>query len=125
MDAPQRGPVSRWWASRTVQEATPFGFLRSGQAQMRGLRKLFRRAGLVAGPRQRLAPFQMQAAPVGRVFVRFFKLSECEIGTVLRDERLAPHLQRVGEMRVFPVRGFELRDGAVEIASRHQHRAPV
>jgi hypothetical protein len=40
---------------------------------------------------QRLAPFQMEPSPVGRVFLSFLELGHCETGTVFSHQRLAPH----------------------------------
>ncbi len=80
---------------------------------------------LIAAPPQSLAPFQMQAAPIRRVPVRFFELYECEVGTVLRDQNFAPHFQGIGEVRAFLVRDRELGNRAVQITLRHQHPAPI
>src|SRR6185437_8430226 len=68
------------------------------QEQAGGDRELLARVVAVAGPRQRLAPFQMQASPVGGVARRLLELRGREVGAVLCDQRLAPHFQRIGEM---------------------------
>ena len=61
------------------------------------------RLGLVLLARidQRLAPFQMQPAPVGRVFVGFREFRQRQVRLVLRHQRLAPAFQRIGEVSAF------------------------
>ena len=74
---------------------------------------------------ERLAPFEMQTAPMGRVFVRFFEFGECQIRVVLLHQRFAPHLERIGKMRAFRMRLRKLCDGSVILSITQQHRAPI
>src|ERR1700722_1981422 len=79
---------------------------------------------LLSGVEQRLAPFEMQPPPIGRVFVGFFELREGEIGAISQHQCFAPHLQRVGEMRAFLVGKRELLDGGVIPTFVEKHLAP-
>src|SRR5579862_2804544 len=99
--APLLAALSDPSSMRLLLHAREFGFF--GRCEFEGPRggELSRRARLVAGPVQRLAPFEMQAAPARRVLVRFLELRDGEVGAILRDQRLAPHLQRIGKVRTF------------------------
>src|SRR5262249_34560114 len=88
-------------------------------------RELLRRFVLAASVGERLAPFLMQPRPIRRVSRSFLEFRDREVRAVLRDQRLTPHLQRIGEVRAFLVGAFELPDRAVEIALAQQHFAPV
>ena len=99
--------------------------LRRRQIEARSGGELFLRAGYIAGPQQRLAPFHMEAAPVRRIFRRLREFRERKIGAVLADQRFAPHFQRIGEVQAFLIGEREFFDRAVKIALRQQHRAPI
>jgi hypothetical protein len=71
-----------------------FSLLAGRPVKSRGQGKLLLRFILLAGEDQRLAPFQVQAAPVGRVFLRLRELFQ-------RQVRRAPVFQRIGEMWAF------------------------
>ena len=81
-------------------------------------------SSFLPGIDQRLAPFQVQPAPVGGVFLGFRELRQRQVRLVLRHQRLAPAFQRIGEVRAFLVGERELRDGAVGVALRQQHLRP-
>src|SRR4051794_15119449 len=87
--------------------------------------KLFFPAVPVARPQKRFAPLQMEAPPIGRVFVCLLELDERQIGSVFSDQHLAPHLQWIGEMRSFLVRALKLRDGVIQLATCKQCCAPI
>ena len=79
----------------------------------------------LAGPPQRLAPFQMQPAPVGRVFVAPLRISRARGRSGSCAISASPHISSgSAKCGPFSLRDLELRDGAVEIAFRQQHRAP-
>ncbi len=63
--------------------------------------KLLLRIVALARPPQRLAPFEMQAAPVRARTCSLPRIREREIGAALRDQRFAPHLQWIGERGPF------------------------
>src|ERR1700733_3029326 len=98
--------------------------LARAQIESRCNLKLLLRLVLASRPHQRLAPFEMQPAPVRRVFAGFLELGNREVGAALQDQRHTPALQRIGEVRAFRVGALELGDGAVEIALRKKHPAP-
>src|SRR6201996_5789757 len=98
------GPLSLF--SSDMTGLRKFDFFARRQIERCSDGKLPLRFVLLARPQERFAPFKMKAAPVRRVLVCFFKLGEREVGTVLRDQRLAPHLQRIGEVRAFLMCGL-------------------
>ncbi len=67
----------------------------------------------------------MQPSPVGGVFFGLGEFRQRQIGAVFRNQRFAPQLQRIGEMRTLLVCQRELRDGFVRIAFDKQHLAPL
>ena len=90
-----------------------------------GAGELFLRLVLFARIDQRLAPFQVQPAPVGGVFVSFREFRQRQVRLVLRHQRLAPAFQRIGEVRAFLVGQRELRDGLIRLAARQQGLTPI
>src|SRR5262249_17977469 len=62
------------------------------QEKRRGGGELLRRVVLAAEPEERFAPLQMQAAPFGGVAGGFFEFQDREVGAVLGDQCLGPHL---------------------------------
>jgi hypothetical protein len=52
--------------------------------------ELLLRARFIARPQERLAPFEMQAAPVRRLFVGLSKFRDSKIASIIADQRFAP-----------------------------------
>src|ERR1700722_13483308 len=73
--------------------------------------ELLRRFVLAPRVKQRLAPFQVQPPPVGRVFVRLLEFRQREVGAVLQYQRFAPQLERIREMRTLAIGVPEFCDG--------------
>src|SRR6185437_16116783 len=109
MDSAAASRPPRWAlgvsVSSAMRDLCEFGFFGCRQAERRGDGELLARLVAMARPPQRLAPFEMQPAPAGRVVVGFLEFGQREVRAVLGDQRLAPQLQRIGKMRAFPVRG--------------------
>src|SRR5215469_9551175 len=83
--------VSSFMPCTHAYELGPVGW---GKIQSRDGCELLLRGRLIATPVQRLAPFEVQPAPVRSVVVRFLEFRQREIGAVLLHECFAPHLQR-------------------------------
>src|SRR5665213_4345534 len=80
----------------------PCKFALVGCAEIQRGSYLVLRAGLILVPgiSQRLGPFQMQAAPFGRVFFGFGELRERQIGTVPRHQGFAPQFEGIAEVTI-------------------------
>src|SRR5215469_7278576 len=89
-----RAETSSLSSTMAGAHARELGFVGGRKIKSCRRRELLLRTRLVAPPVQRLAPFEMQPAPVGRVLVRFLEFRAREIGAVLRDQCFTPHLER-------------------------------
>src|SRR5690348_14726398 len=74
------------------------------QVKRSSKRELLLRLFFVSRITQRLAPFEVQPSPIGRVFVGFFELRQREVRAVLRHQSFAPTFQRIGEARALLIR---------------------
>src|SRR5215472_7131466 len=76
-------------SSATVHPSQ-FGFLRWREVELGGMSELLLSLAFASGIEQSFAPFQVQAAPVGRVFLRVGELFQRQVRLVLRHQCLAP-----------------------------------
>src|SRR6478752_5710561 len=97
-------------ASLSDMQPRQFGLFGGREIEGGGAAELRLRLFLFARVQKRLAPFQVQAAPVGSVFFRFRELLRRQVRLVPGHQRLAPAFQRIGEMRALAVGDLELSD---------------
>src|SRR5262245_37654432 len=120
-----RARLVRSWVRSDSVRTRQFSFF--GWCEVKGgsARELLRRHILLARVDQRLAPFEVQPAPVWGVFLSLRKFVDRQIRLVLGHERLAPTFQRICKVRTFLVGKPEFLYCRIGLVAIKKRSAPI